>query len=318
MKTPKNNITASDGFTLIAVLIAIIVVGLLAGMIGPSVFSALDAADLKAEKEAVASMKTDVESSFNETDFTRNIGAISGTGLGTSSAVATTFASSTNPGASIANTVTTAAYAWQNKLCLVRGSSLTNGSVLARDSDPTGVYFNRAGWTRIMIIGPTNESSQRYLLISMLTPAHRQLTFPTGATTFDEIWNNSWEAAGSTAPSAWSSRLTAAQYALWNEVTVNKRTNAARVLVQRITQGKYTLTIVNNHPTDTAWVDIGPITNAIVATPNSGVTTSASITELATGIPSGRQVVVRRGTAIGTAVEVQRFLITAPITVTVQ
>lgn len=315
LKRGKNG---RKGFILIAIFIGIIALGILAGTVGPSIHSSLDAADLRAERDALTVLKNEIESSFNESDFTRNIGALSGTGLSGSSTYATTGEDRTQPGTGFATSRTVSAYSWQSKVCNLRSVSLTNGSTVNKNADPSGVYFNRLGWSRMVLIGPTTETSQRYLIVSMMTPEHRQLAFPTGATVFDEMWNNSWDNAGATAPGAWSSSLSAANYALWNEKSVNNRTNASRLMVQRVVQPKYVLTVISNHPTDGAWIDIGPISNAIIAAANGGSYSSSSVSELTNGIPAGRLIVVRRGTSSGTAVEVQRFQMTSASTITIQ
>jgi hypothetical protein len=153
-----------------------------------------------------------------------------------------------------------------------------------------------------------------------MVPPYRSLVFPTAdnTQTFDSIWDQSWESTQAQAPTLWASLLTASQYALWNTSTSNNRTNASRLLVERIVQPKYTLTLANNSQTDTAWVDIGPATNAITAAANSGTVSSSSVSGFSTGILSGRLIVVRRGANPSVAYEVQRFYLYADVNLTIQ
>jgi hypothetical protein len=153
-----------------------------------------------------------------------------------------------------------------------------------------------------------------------MVPPYRTLVFPTADSTqtFDSIWDQSWESTEAQAPVLWSSLLTANQFSFWNSTSSNNRTNASRMLVERIVQPKYTLTLANDSQTDTVWVDIGPALDAITATPNSGTVQSSSLSGFTTGILSGRLIVVRRGPNESAAYEVQRFFLYSDVNLTVQ
>jgi hypothetical protein len=153
-----------------------------------------------------------------------------------------------------------------------------------------------------------------------MAPPYRVLTFPTADSTqtFDSIWDQSWESTQAQAPSLWSTLLTPDQYALWNTASSNNRTNASRLLVERIVQPKYSLTLANNSQTDTAWVDIGPAIAAIVSAPDSGTTLSSSLPGFAGGVLAGRLIVVRRGASAAAAYEVQRFFLYSDVNLTIQ
>ena len=185
----------------------------------------------------------------------------------------------------------------------------------------SAIAFNAYGVQRCLAIGPTNETGQqRYMLISLMVPPYRALAIPTAddTQTFDSIWDQSWESTQAQAPSLWATLLSAQQYTLWNTASSNNRTNASRLLVERIVQPKYTLTLANNNQTDTAWVDIGPAINAITAGPNSGTVQSGSVAGFTNGILSGRLIVVRRGPSAASAYEVQRFYLYSDVTLTIQ
>jgi hypothetical protein len=153
-----------------------------------------------------------------------------------------------------------------------------------------------------------------------MAPPYRVLAFPSGDSTqtFNSIWDQSWESTQAQAPALWGTLLSPPQFALWNTTSANNRTNASRLLVERIVQPKYSLTLANNSTTDTAWVDIGPAANAIVSAANSGTTLSSSLAGFASGILSGRLIVVRRGSTPSSAYEVQRFFLYSDVNLTVQ
>jgi len=116
-----------------------------------------------------------------------------------------------------------------------------------------------------------------------------------------------------------SAAFTASDYALWNTVSSGNRTNAGRVFVVNITQFKYKVTVVNTTTTTNAEVDIGPYTNAITIAANAAtpVVDSTTIPEFANGVPAGRWIVVRMGTA-GNMKQVQQYPLDRDITITVQ
>jgi hypothetical protein len=156
--------------------------------------------------------------------------------------------------------------------------------------------------------------------MSLMVPPYRLLAFPSAdaTQTFNSIWDQSWDSTQAQAPALWSSLLSVGDYALWNTASANNRTNASRLIIERIVQPKYTLTLANNSQTDTAWVDIGPSANEIVAMANSGTVVSSSLAGFATGIPAGRLIVVRRGPNAAAAYEVQRFFLYSDVNLTVQ
>lgn len=314
----SSTLSASRAFTLIEVMTVLVVISIILTITIPIAFNAIDETELSSERSKLAAMRKDIELSFFETDQARNIGMLgSATGITVPTAGNSITAINTelDGSALISN-----AQDWRAKLGTLKGGipalpvTIDNpeGTSLA------GFAINARRWERLLFVGPTNEvGQQRYLLVSMMTPLSRELTFPTTGAVFDQIWTNSWEGAGATAPAAWSTTLTAAAFNEWNANSSGNRTNASRVVVERITQSKVDIVVVNNNSTDRVWVDVGPNTNAFNLAPNSGVSRSSSIAEFATGVPVGRLIVVRRGTT-APGMETQRFVLNSPVTITVQ
>jgi type II secretory pathway pseudopilin PulG len=317
--------TSSRGELLLLLLAAVAIVGILAGILAPILSNKLDDAQLRAERELLQGLRRDFEGTYDATDYNDlNEASLPGSGLPAGTAF-TTFDQGAGFGSRIYSpTITVDPYGWVTKLAQKRGiTSYVVGATMAAsaESQYTNLAFNHYGVQRCLIAGPTTETGQqRYMLASLMAPPYRVLTFPTADSTqtFDSIWDQSWESTAAQAPALWSSLLPPDQYALWNAVSSNNRTNASRLLVERIVQPKYTLTVANNSPTDTAWVDIGPAANAIAAPPNSGTTTSASLAGFTAGILAGRLIVVRRGAVAGSAYEVQRFFLYSDVNLTVQ
>jgi len=313
------------GELLLLLLAAVAIVGILAGLLAPILSNKLDDAQIRAERDLLRGLRRDFEATYDANDYNNlNEASLPGSGL-PAGTIFTTFDSGAGFGSRIyAPTITVDPYGWVTKLAQKRGiTSYVAGASLAASSGDqyTGLAFNHYKVQRCLLAGPTGETGQqRYLLVSLMAPPYRVLAFPSAdaTQTFDSIWDQSWESTGAQAPALWTSLLPAAQVALWNTVSANNRTNASRLLVERMVQPKYTLTVANNSQTDTAWVDIGPATNAITALPNSGTTTSASLGGFATGILAGRLIVMRRGAGAGTAYEVQRFFLYSDVNLTVQ
>ncbi len=323
MKSTKK--TGSRGEFLLMLLVAVAIVGILAGILAPVLANKLDDAQLRSESETLRSLRRDFEATYDAVDYNNlNEASIAGSGL-PPGVEFTAFDSGTGIASRIySQSIVVDPTGWVTKLAQKRGigSYVVGSSYSALTQNQyTALAFNAYQVQRCLVVGPLGESGQqRYLLISLMVPPYRTLAFPTADSTqtFNSIWDQSWESAQSQAPASWGSLLTSGQYSLWNTASSNNRTNASRLLVERIVQPKYSLTIANNSQLDTAWVDIGPLTNAITAAPNSGTTQSGSLPGFATGILSGRLVVVRRGPSAAAAYEVQRFFLYSDVNLTVQ
>jgi type II secretory pathway pseudopilin PulG len=313
------------GEFLLMLLVAVTIIGILAGVLVPVLANKLDDAQIRSEKATLRSLREDFEATYDAIDFDNlNEASIDGSGL-PPGIVFTTF----DQGNSVAtrifgNTIVVDPAGWVTKLAQKRGitSYVIGASYTAQTQNQyTAIAFNAYKVQRCLISGPIGEAGQqRYLLISLMVPPYRSLVFPTSDSvqTFDSIWDQSWESTQAQVPVLWSSLLSPSQYSDWNTMSSNNRTNASRLLVERIVQPKFTLILANNSPTDTAWVDIGPAANAITASPNSGTVQSGSLPAFASGILSGRMIVVRRGTSAANAYEVQRFFLYSDVNLTVQ
>jgi type II secretory pathway pseudopilin PulG len=313
------------GEFLLMLLIAVAIVGILAGILAPVLANKLDDAQMRSEAETLASLRRDFESTYDAVDYNDlNESSVASSGL-PAGTVFTTFDLATAIATRIfAQSVVVDPAGWVTKLAQQRGvtSYVIGASYSAlSENQYTSIAFNAYQVQRCLVIGPTGESGQqRYLLISLMVPPYRALVFPVAdaTQTFDSIWDQSWESTQAQAPALWSSLLTADQYSLWNASSANNRTNASRMVVERIVQPKFTLTLANNSQTDTAWVDIGPAVDAITAAPNSGTVLSSSLAGFGTGILAGRLIVVRRGPSASAAYEVQRFFLYSDVNLTIQ
>ncbi len=310
---------------LLMLLVAVAIVGVIAGILAPVVANKLDDAQIRAESETLGSLRRDFEGTYDAVDYTNlNEASVAGSGL-PAGIVFTTFDQATAIASRVfASSITVDPAGWVTKLALKRGvTTFAAGSTYTAQTQNqySAIAFNAYRVQRCLVVGPSGEAGQqRYLLMSLMVPPYRSLVFPTAdaTQTFDSIWDQSWESVAAQAPASWSALLTADQVSLWNASTSNNRTNASRLLVERIVQPKYTLTLANNSPTDTAWVDIGPAADALVCAPNSGTTLSSSAAGFTSGILSGRLIVVRRGATAATAYEVQRFFLYSDVNLTVQ
>ncbi len=306
-------------------LVAVAILGVLAGILAPVVANKLDDAQLRSEAEVLRTLRGDFEATYDSVDYSNlNEASIAGDGLAPGT-LFTTFDQATGLAARMfAPTVIVDTAGWVTKLAIKRGvnSYMAGSSYSALTQNQyTSIAFNAYGVQRCLVLGPTGElGQQRYLLISAMVPPYRVLAFPTAdnTQTFNSIWDQSWASTQAQVPALWSTLLPAQQIALWNAASSNNRTNASRLLVERIIQPKYSLTLANNSQTDTAWVDIGSAVNAITAGPNSGTVQSGSISGFTKGILSGRLIVVRRGPGVASAYEVQRFFLYSDVNLTIQ
>lgn len=306
-------------------LVAVAIIGVIAGILAPVLANKLDDAQIRSEMATLKSLRKDFEATYDAVDYNNlNEASVAASGLPPGT-ILTNF----DVGTSIASriygaTVLVDPAGWVTKLAQQRGVSTyvlgaSYGALV--QSQYTAIAFNPYQVQRCLVVGPSGEvGQQRYLLISLMAPPYRTLSFPSAdpTQTFDSIWDQSWESTQAQAPTLWGTLLSPAQYALWNTASSNNRTNASRLLVERIVQPKYSLTIANNSQTDTAWVDIGPAVDAIVSAPNSGTTLSSSLPGFTGGVLAGRLIVVRRGSTAAVAYEVQRFFIYSDVNLTIQ
>jgi type II secretory pathway pseudopilin PulG len=306
-------------------LVAVAIVGVIAGILAPVIANKLDDAQMRAEARSLGSLRRDFEATFDATDYSNlNESSVAASGL-PAGTVFTTFDQGTTIDSRIYGPgIVVDPAGWVTKLAQKRGvTSYVVGATYTAltQNQYCAIAFNPYQVQRCLVVGPAGETGQqRYLLISLMVPPYRNLVFPSAdpVQTFDSIWDQSWESSQAQAPASWSALLTPGQYALWNTASSNNRTNASRLLVERIVQPKYSLTLANNSQTDTAWLDIGPASDVMVAAPNSGTAQSSSLPGFAGGILAGRLIVVRRGPSAAAAYEVQRFFIYSDVNLTVQ
>jgi type II secretory pathway pseudopilin PulG len=317
--------SGARGEFLLMLLIAVAIIGVIAGILAPVLANKLDDAQIRSEREILKSFRKDFEATYDSSDFNNlNEASLAGSGLPTGT-VFTTFDQGTEIASRIyAQSIVVDPAGWVTKLAQRRGvSSYMIGAIYTAltQNRYSAIAFNAYHVQRCLVIGPSGEAGQqRYMLISLMVPPYRNLTFPMADSTqtFDSIWDESWESTQAQAPALWESLLSANQVLQWNSTSSNNRTNASRLLVERIVQAKYSLTLANNSQTDTAWVDIGPAGNAITAAPNSGTVQSGSLPGFASGVLSGRLIVLRRGANAASAYEVQRFFLYSDVNLTIQ
>jgi Tfp pilus assembly protein FimT len=313
------------GEFLLMLLIAVAIIGVIAGILAPALANKLDDAQIRSEREILESFRKDFEATYDSSDFNNlNEASLAGSGLPTGT-VYTTFDQGTEIASRIyAQSILVDPAGWVTKLAQRRGvTSYTIGAsyTALTQNQYSAMAFNAYHVQRCLVVGPSGEAGQqRYMLISLMVPPYRILTFPMADSTqtFDSIWDENWESTQAQAPSLWGSLLTADQVLQWNSTSSNNRTNASRLLVERIVQAKYSLTLANNSQTDTAWVDIGPAGDAITAAPNSGTVQSSSLPGFTSGVLSGRLIVLRRGANAASAYEVQRFFLYSDVNLTIQ
>jgi len=174
-----------------------------------------------------------------------------------------------------------------------------------------GVAINVSSNPRMLFAGPVEAGRQRFLLVS-LTARTGQLVLPSFETTtawFDAIWNNDWESRTAQPPTYWASRLSAADYAAWSQGS-GGLTQAWKLCVRRIVLPKFTVTVNNNHPTDTAFVGFNNQSPAFTAAPASGANVTPEIL-------GGRLITINRG-ASAPGVQALQFRLRENATITVQ
>lgn len=295
------------GFSLLEVVLVLFVLGLLAAALAPSVRDVVERGWRDAEAKSLDELTATITASFEQTDLTNlNLAALPGTiGPGDT---ATVFSTSTSAGYAV-----TGATDWFAKLARARGITPQIGAAPTPAVQPelARIAFNSLGNPRLLIAGPTEAGRQRFLLISLMA-RNDQLVLPAyegGAAWFDAIWQNNFESRTATPPTYWSGRLTPAQLAAWSAGSAGM-TQVSKLCVRRIVLPKFTVTVNNNHATETAFVSFNNTPNAFSAAANTGASVSPEIL-------GGRLVIINRG-ASWPGVEALRFTLRENPTITLQ
>lgn len=293
------------GFSLLEVVLVLFVMAVLAASLIPSVKEVVEKARHDAEARSLEELATTIVATFDANDLTNdNIAALPGTiGAGDT---ATRFSTST-----AAHPATVAVADWFAKAARARGVAVQVGLSPSAQAGVAQIAFNGAGNPRLLIAGPVEAGRQRFLLVS-LTARAEQLALPAweaGASWFDALWNFDWEGRTAQPPAYWTGRLTAPQLAAWSQGR-SGMTQCWRLCVRRIVLPKFTVTVNNNHPTDSAYVSFNHLSPAFTAPANSGAGTTPEIL-------AGRLITISRGTSLP-GVEALRFRLRENATITVQ
>ncbi|MBS0661673.1 MAG: hypothetical protein JSR48_00285 [Verrucomicrobia bacterium] len=302
MKTTK----PYGGFSLLEIVLVLFILGLMATAMVPSVREIVERARSEAETRNLDDLAATITSSFEATDLSGlNVAALPGTiGPGDTP---TEF--STGTGAY----VTTTSASWFAKVARLKGLVPAIGVAPTVAAQPAiaAIAFNGLGNPRLLFAGPVEAGQQRFLLVSLMSPAGTLVLPPYDGSIawFDAIWNGDWENRTAVVPPYWATVLSPAQVAAWQSGP-GGTTQLCRLSVRRIVLPKYAVTVNNNHPANAAFVSFNNVPNAFTAPANSG----ASVTPEILG---GRLVTVNQGPAWPGA-EVLRFHLHENATGTIQ
>jgi len=302
-----HGLRALRGFSLLEIVLVLFVLGLLAAAVAPSLRDVIERGRRDAEAKSLDELAVAVSSTFDATDLTNdNVAALAGTiGPGDT---ATQFSSSTS-----ATSASTATTDWFAKIARTRGITPQIGVAPTTAAQPAlaQIAYNPSGNPRFLFAGPSEAGRQRFLLVS-LTARSEQLTLPAyeaSAAWFDALWNSDWESRTAPPPAYWTGKLTPAQFAAWTQGS-GGLTQVYRLCVRRIVLPKFTVTVNNNHATDSAFVSFNNISTAFTAPANSGANVTPEIL-------GGRLITINRGTSLP-GVEALRFRLRENATITVQ
>jgi len=302
-----HGLRALRGFSLLEIVLVLFVLGLLAATIAPSLREVIERGRRDAEAKSLDELAGAVASTFDATDLTNdNVASLPGT-IGTGD-TATRFSTSTS-----ATSASTAASDWFAKVARARGITPQIGVAPTAAAQPAlaQIAYNSTGNPRLLLAGPSEAGRQRFLLVS-LTARSEQLTLPAyeaSVAWFDALWNSDWEGRTAQPPAYWTGKLTPTQLAAWSQGT-GGLTQVYRLCVRRIVLPKFTITVNNNHATDSAFVSFNNVSPAFTAPANSGANVTPEIL-------GGRLITINRGTSLP-GVQALQFRLRENATITVQ
>lgn len=296
-------------FTLLEILVVLSIIGVLTSYFLVGLSDSILAGKIKVEDAALATIRADIERSFDSDDYSQvNIAAFSGEVPNTVSA--TTF--NTSPDGTYSAMADTD---WYAKVARGRGIGYSTAAP-TRTSQPAigDLLYNDFNRARLLIAGPTSETGhQRFLLIS-IEARPEQLVLPTydGAGWFDAVWNTDWNTKTGQLPSYWTSRLTTAQTSAWNGDS--RGSKLFRLRVVKINVPRFNVTISNTHPTSNGYVYYNG-----TATTGTLVTVAAGAgVRVISNILAGRTVTVLTGSTLATAGQTNQFQLRQNTDITVQ
>ncbi|HEX7632105.1 MAG TPA: hypothetical protein VF388_08235 [Lacunisphaera sp.] len=294
-------------FSLLEIVLVLFIIGLMAAAVAPSLREVIERGRRDAEARSLDELAATIAGTFDATDLTNeNVASLAGT-IGAAD-TPTRFSTSTTDTSAL-----TAAADWFAKVARARGLMPQVGVAPTAAAQPALalIAYNAMGNPRLLFAGPAEAGRQRFLLVS-LTARSDQLALPPFEATaawFDALWNADWESRTAQPPAYWSGRLTPAQLAAWTDGS-GGLTQVYRLCVRRIVLPKFTVTVNNNHASDSAYVSFNNTSPAFTAPANSGANTTPEIL-------GGRLITINRGTSLP-GVEALRFRLRENATITVQ
>src|ERR1022692_434928 len=153
------------GEFLLMLLVAVAIVGILAGILAPVLANKLDDARLRSEAETLRSLRKDFEATYDAVDYNNlNEASVAASGLPPGT-VFTTFDQGTQIAARIyAQNVVVDPAGWVTKLAQKRGvSSFVVGASYSAltQNQYTAIAFNAYQVQRCLVIGPAGEPGQQ-------------------------------------------------------------------------------------------------------------------------------------------------------------
>jgi len=302
-----HGLRALRAFSLLEIVLVLFVLGILVATIAPSLREVIERGRRDAEAKSLDELAATLATTFDATDLSNdNIAAMPGT-IGPAD-TATRFSTSTTDTSAI-----TAVADWFAKAARARGLTPQIGVAPTTASQPAlaQLAYNSTGNPRLLFAGPSESGRQRFLLVS-LTARSDQLVLPpyeASAAWFDALWNSDWESRTAQPPAYWTGKITPAQLSAWTQGS-GGLTQVYRLCVRRIVLPKFTVTVNNNHATDSAFVSFNNVSPAFTAPANSGANVTPEIL-------GGRLITINRGTSLP-GVQALQFRLRENATITVQ
>lgn len=296
------------GFTLIELAVVTAVIGVLSLILVPSLIDVLESRQIETERANLVGLEEDIKRSFQDVDWSRNLASFPQAMPEELSAQYATVFGECSEGAPAADG------AWYVKLTRLRGVTPSIGTPVSAEHQKAvyDVAFNSFGKARLLIAGPAEPNQQRYLLVSLLAPETTGLVIPANdgsADWFDAIWNGDWENESAGLPQAWMNRLSETQQKAWLAGR-GQTTHCHQLVVRRLVQPRYTVTLNNAHPTFSGCAQIAGRLPLHEIEPNDPP-------KMIPGVLAGSLVVFRRGPA-NNEVEVFRIHLNDNTAFTVQ
>jgi type II secretory pathway pseudopilin PulG len=244
MKTHTHRFSKSfAGFSLVEIIAVCTIIGIFAGLMIFPLLGMIDNARKRAEREKLAKIADEIRATFTNDYLPDNISAMPDELPWNPTTLSPAMEPTTfDRGTPLTTLPDSTVDFWYWKLARLRGQSSAS---VAEGTDVHDIAINPWKGRRVLIAGPNENFLQRYILLSFMFPEENIPAIPTPGATgyeawFNAIYDHDWGKPLAETPAG-------SDWGAWGAKSLRGERFAERVMVEKIVQRRYTITVNNSH-----------------------------------------------------------------------